>query len=68
MEYFLGHFVYVLIAGLAIAGICAVWAFAAAKWHAEETPEEEAFTCSMGCPGCKMIRNCGRSKDGTPLT
>ena len=68
MEYFLSHIVYVLVAGLVIAGICAVWAFAAAKWHAEETPEEEKFQCSMGCPGCQMIRNCGRHKDGTPIT
>ena len=65
MEYFLGHIIYIIIGGLIVAAICAVWAFAAAKW--DKTKKEEGFQdaidCGMGCSGCAMFAACGKKRE-----
>lgn len=70
MEYFLSHIANILIAGLVIAGIAIVWAFAAAKWQSDKVKEAEekgeeatpAFSCGMGCQGCALSGNCSSTE------
>ncbi len=68
MGFLLSHMLPVLIAGLIIAVVAAVWGFAAVRWEADKTPEErEQESVCQGCPGCQFMKSCGKTKDGKPI-
>ncbi|MDY2960093.1 MAG: hypothetical protein SOR72_04775 [Hornefia sp.] len=63
MAYFLSHIGYILIAGVFVALIGAVWAMAAIKWQNDkaESGETDPPGCA-GCAGCGMMNQCGKSR------
>lgn len=63
MAYFLSHIGYILMAGVFIALVCAVWAVAAIKWQNDKAASGEADPPSCeGCAGCGMMNQCGKSR------
>lgn len=70
MEYFFSHITSILVAGLIIAAIAILWAFAAAKWQSDKAEEAKekgedavpSYSCGMGCKGCTLSSNCNTTK------
>ncbi len=67
MTSFLDNLGNVLIGGLGIAFICAVWAFASAlraRMNDRDKKDVENYSdCSLGCASCTMSDKCNKKRD-----
>ena len=61
MEYFMSHILYIALAGIIIAFVCAAWVFFAEKTDDAKRADGDLdadWTCNMGCHGCANSGSC----------
>ena len=59
MEYFMSHILYIVVAGLVIAGLASIWAFGAAHNAKNRDPEMQEKQ-EKACESCSLASMCTR--------